>query len=271
MFDYHVHSSFSTDCSVSMEQMVQQGIAIGLHEICFTDHIDYEYEGSRHGRLCFEFEPSEYFAEIQRLRNKYSSSIVIRSGVELGLQPHVLGECQRIVTANDFDFVLASVHNIEKNDLSNLELESHYTINQIWETYFEELLYAIENFPQFQVLGHFDLPRRYSANLAMHNLQNNYAIIETIFKTLISNGKGLEINSGGYYYGLNETNPSLALLKIYKNCGGEILTFGSDAHSLARLGEKYYETMQAIRQIGFKYICTCEKQQVKFNKLVGSG
>ena len=43
MFDYHVHSSFSADCSISMEEMIEGAIQKGLAEICFTEHIDYDY------------------------------------------------------------------------------------------------------------------------------------------------------------------------------------------------------------------------------------
>lgn len=39
--DYHVHSEFSDDSRESMEKQIGQAIALGLDEICFTDHVDY--------------------------------------------------------------------------------------------------------------------------------------------------------------------------------------------------------------------------------------
>ena len=39
--DYHVHSEFSDDSRESMEKQIEQVIALGLDEICFTDHVDY--------------------------------------------------------------------------------------------------------------------------------------------------------------------------------------------------------------------------------------
>ena len=39
--DYHVHTEFSDDSEYLMEQVVRDAIAMGLDEICFTDHVDY--------------------------------------------------------------------------------------------------------------------------------------------------------------------------------------------------------------------------------------
>ncbi len=39
--DYHVHSEFSDDSEYPMKQVVEDAIALGLDEICFTDHVDY--------------------------------------------------------------------------------------------------------------------------------------------------------------------------------------------------------------------------------------
>lgn len=39
--DYHVHTAFSDDSDYAMEQVIRDAIAMGLDEICFTDHVDY--------------------------------------------------------------------------------------------------------------------------------------------------------------------------------------------------------------------------------------
>ncbi len=39
--DYHVHTAFSDDSDYPMEQVVRDAIALGLEELCFTDHVDY--------------------------------------------------------------------------------------------------------------------------------------------------------------------------------------------------------------------------------------
>lgn len=40
--DYHLHTEFSDDSEYPIESLVQDAIQMGLEEICFTDHVDYE-------------------------------------------------------------------------------------------------------------------------------------------------------------------------------------------------------------------------------------
>lgn len=44
-------------------------------------------------------------------------------------------------------------------------------------------------------------------------------------------GKGIELNTGGYHYGLGEPNPCTAVIRRYRELGGEIITIGADAHA----------------------------------------
>ena len=39
--DYHIHTNYSEDSSVDMEDYILQAINLKYSEICFTDHIDY--------------------------------------------------------------------------------------------------------------------------------------------------------------------------------------------------------------------------------------
>jgi histidinol-phosphatase (PHP family) len=41
--DFHVHSNFSSDGKAPMEDIINQGIKLGLKTLCFTDHMDYDY------------------------------------------------------------------------------------------------------------------------------------------------------------------------------------------------------------------------------------
>ena len=39
--DYHIHTNYSPDSNIDMEECVILAINLKLDEICFTDHIDY--------------------------------------------------------------------------------------------------------------------------------------------------------------------------------------------------------------------------------------
>lgn len=92
-------------------------------------------------------------------------------------------------------------------------------------------------------------------------------IIEEIFKLIIPNGQGIEINTSGFYYGLGRVLPSVDILKLYKEMGGEILTIGSDAHKPERLGEYYDHAVDVLKTIGFHYVATFENQKPVFHKI----
>ena len=57
-----------------------------------------------------------------------------------------------------------------------------------------------------------------------------FLIITEILKTVIQDGKGIEINTSSRRYGLKDSTPSRDILKLYKELGGKIITIGSDSH-----------------------------------------
>ena len=42
MFDYHVHSNYSSDCKTKMEDIISTAISRGISKIAITDHIDFD-------------------------------------------------------------------------------------------------------------------------------------------------------------------------------------------------------------------------------------
>ncbi len=40
MFDYHIHTKFSSDCNVDPVSLAIEADRMGLTEICITDHLD---------------------------------------------------------------------------------------------------------------------------------------------------------------------------------------------------------------------------------------
>ena len=86
-------------------------------------------------------------------------------------------------------------------------------------------------------------------------------IVRTILKEIITRGKGIEVNTSGYRYGLNSTNPDMEILKLYRQLGGEIITVGSDAHSIEHLGANIQETYELLKCLGYKYITTFDRMK----------
>ncbi|MDS9473030.1 histidinol-phosphatase HisJ family protein [Sporosarcina pasteurii] len=261
MFDFHMHSDFSADCNVSMEEMVVGSINKGLKEICFTEHIDYEYPDDS---IIFEFDLKEYADELTRLQEKYEGKICIQKGIEIGVQPHILHKYEKLVDDETFDFIICSMHTTDKKSLHYKEIFEGRTVEEAYQLYYDELLACIKNFKRFNVLGHVDLVKRYSDEPSSNLFHEELA---TIFKEIIPEGKGIELNTSGVRYGLSHAMPSDDVLKLYKQCGGEIITLGSDAHRVSELAFQFRESLELLQSIGFDYITTFEKQEPVFHSI----
>ena len=86
-------------------------------------------------------------------------------------------------------------------------------------------------------------------------------------KTIIEDGKGIEINTGSLYRGMDYMHPHIEILKTYKELGGEILTFGSDAHDLEHIGYGFDNAAEIAKSIGFKYYTTFRSMKPNFASL----
>ena len=83
--DFHLHTSFSGDSDTPMEEMILRGIGLGLNEMCFTEHNDFDYPVSpSEPEGFFELNPDAFLCEFLKLRDKYTSRIHLRFGAEIG-------------------------------------------------------------------------------------------------------------------------------------------------------------------------------------------
>ena len=263
--DYHIHTRFSCDSKTKMATACKTAVARGLHEIAFTDHADFEPLDECHGYL----RPAAYVAEIERCRRRYGDRLTIRAGVEIG-EPHVhRDETAALLDAHDFDFVLGSLHWVDGHPAFN----GHYFTGQTLEgglhAYFEELAHlAAEG--DYDVLAHFDIVRR--AVYQFSGLKElDYApyeeTIRGVLRTLVERGKGLEINTATHRRGMGDPNPTLQVLRWYRELGGEVLTFGSDAHTITAIGSCCEIALDMARAAGFTRVATFEQRTVHWTDI----
>ena len=130
--------------------------------------------------------------------------------------------------------------------------------------YLEEVL-ALAKLGGFTVLGHLTLPLRYFNEMrGLHTSFDPYeAEIREILKTLIENGRGIELN-------VNRGNtplPDAKWLRIYRELGGELITLGTDAHSPEHVGRFIRERQALLKECGFARFCTFEKQMPVWHAL----
>ncbi len=94
MYDYHLHSHFSDDCVEKMEDTILEAIKMGGKQLCFTDHLDYDYPDQS---IKFEFDIEGFNEMIESLKDKYKDQLHIQRGIEVGLQPHVISATEAFI------------------------------------------------------------------------------------------------------------------------------------------------------------------------------
>ena len=137
-----------------------------------------------------------------------------------------------------------------------------------YELYFTEMLKNINTIDKFCVYGHIDFISRYGIYKDNSLKYRDYSdLIDEVLKTLINKNKGIEINTSGYRYKLNQTYPQYDILKRYKELGGEIITIGSDAHTPDYVGDHFEVAYEMLVKSGFKYITRFKNLKPSFTAI----
>jgi len=267
--DFHMHSFFSGDSQAPMEDMIKQAISLGFSHICFTEHLDLDFpvtELDPAGK--FEVNVDSYLYELLRCRQKYETQIKIGFGIEMGLQPHLADRHQEYITNYPFDFVIGSSHLCHGKDPYYAPFYENRSEDEAYEEYFVSILENIQAFSGFDVYGHLDYVVRYGPNADKYYSYAKYQdLFDSILKTLIEKGKGIEINTGGLKKGLKDLHPCRDILKRYKELGGEIITIGSDAHDPSRIGADFERAKETLVESGFRYYTIFTNRKAEFFKL----
>ena len=261
MYDYHTHTAFSDDCDVPMEEMIDRAISLGVKELAITDHYDPGYEDPE-----FPFIPDfdAYHAALLKAESDYADKIRIVKGMEIGIMDSQLDECSRAVNAFPYDFIIGSFHCLGKKDLYRYDFTQVDRPKKLEEFY----LYVnrcLKEYTDYDIAGHLTIIDRYIGKV--YDYKPYMDIIEDTLKTIIYNGKGLEINTSSFKYGTGIWLPREEVLKLYRELGGEILTFGSDSHDPEHFRDHFDEAHQLAKNLGFRYECTFTQHKPEFHKL----
>ena len=229
--NFHTHTTFC-DGNNTAEEMVIEAIRKGFEELGFSGHAYTPFDES----YCMSKEKTrQYRAEIARLKDKYSDKIKIYCGLEVDY----FSEADE----NDYDFLIGSVHYVEKNGIYYPIDESEerflYILNEVFNGNAAELIKAyyslvgdVINKTGAHIIGHFDLITKYNEGDRLFPQGSEYiAYAREAVEKLSLTGKVFEINTGAIARGLRTTPyPAPSILKIFKehNMRGIL---SSDCHS----------------------------------------
>jgi histidinol-phosphatase (PHP family) len=262
--DGHVHTEWSWDCEPGdMAASCARAVAAGLPAVAFTEHLDFTVWTrvepapdapakvtdliTADGTLAPpRLDVDGYLACVQRCRELFPD-LVILTGVEVG-EPHWhRDQVAAVLAAGQFDRVLGSLHTLPLGAGLN-EPGEHFARRpaaEVVRDYLAETVRLVTASTTFEVLAHIDFATRYWPAAAG---PFDPADFEEEFRQALTAaaaaGLALEVNTN--------RRPFPEIVRWWGEAGGEVVTFGSDAHFPGGVGNGFAEAVAMVEARGFR-------------------
>lgn len=247
--DYHLHTEFSFDSREKMEHVCQKAIESGMDEICFTEHVEFAAEDAK---AWPDIDRREQ--ELSECRKKYDNRVRILKGIESGQPQKARQEEREYLSNHSFDFVIGSIHLVGDYGRPSSFLFDEENYSEFFMQYFQDAKKMAEEC-DFDVMGHITFPFRYVPKILLeeHPIAGFENEIKDVFKILVRRNKGIEINTSGLRTDLHATMPDEQIVSWFRECGGQIVTVGSDGHSMRSAFSGIEEGYRVLRAAGFDH------------------
>jgi histidinol-phosphatase (PHP family) len=260
--DSHVHSEWSWDAPYgSMDRTCARAVELGLPAVAFTEHADFTTWTADVGDLSDhlrglatpdgsltppQMDLDGYLGCLQRCRDQYPQ-LRILSGVELGEAHWHSDVAAKILDAGQFDRVLGSLHCLPVGErfFEPGELFQQRPSVEVIRDYLAELHRLVTGSDVFAVLAHIDYPVRYWPAQAGPFDPNAFEDeFRHVLRALSAGGRALEVNT--------QVPLHPEIVRWWHDEGGEVITFGSDAHDPVVLAHGFAEAAAMAEAHGFR-------------------
>ena len=275
LIDCHTHTQFSMDSEADIDSCIRKAIDIGLTAYAITDHCECNAWYPEHHYSVTD--NIDYFNYEQDFNNSLNAITVRKEkyrnfnlicGIEMGQATQDTEIAKKISSDERIDFIIGSMHQIrgEKDfyyiDYENMSMDSIYNL---LERYFTEI-YELCKMNCFDVIGHLTYCLRYMKcrNNINPDISRFDDIIAESFRLLAYNGKGIEINTSGIRQGCGNAFPSEKYVRLFRDMGGEIISVGSDAHTVEDIGKDISSAIYTAKAVGFTHLCYFKKHKPYF-------
>ena len=273
LVDYHIHSAHSIDAHNSLNEYCERALKIGLTQICFTNHCELDRERNDNF-IVFNGHPQKIgikgierlFNAIERCREQYrQNGLDIRTGIEIGYFPGVEKQIDFLRRNMQVDFVLGSIHCLDHICIdSSKEYKDYFQAcpaHTMISNYYRSI-YELVNSGLFDAVAHLDVYKKYGIEYYGQDISFlPEDLLNSIFKTIISKGIALEINTAGLRR-IGQMYPSSDIMKLAVKAGVDHLVIGSDAHRIEDLGKGLNKGYDCIKSFGYKEVCTFKNRKI---------
>lgn len=249
-YDQHMHTHFSFDSEEEFENYLE----LSNKFVVTTEHLDFHNPITHFQHNYPNY--SAYSKKIEELNLRYNDRLL--KGIEVGYIQADSESIKEHLSSQEYDIVLLSVHQNGKYDFMEDAVLDH-SLEDTTEEYFQLMLKAVEDFPQANVLAHFEYGlRRY--DVTVDDLRKVEPLLKKIFKKAIENNLAFELN-GKSMFKYNNTHLYEYGIDLYKSLGGKYFTVGSDAHVAQDYEYHFKEIFEVLKQHGVEQLTVYQKSE----------
>lgn len=245
----HTHTNFS-DGKNTPEEMLLAAIDKGFVSYGFSDHSHTDCDLS----YCMQTKSyPKYFAEINRLKEKYKGKIDVLLGMELDYYSEV--------DRKKLDYIISSVHYMIENgkvfaidhakDIQEDCIENVFGAdkNAFAEKYYEYVKQNVKkNKPD--IVGHFDVITKYGV-IDEDDKEYQKIALDAIDEVL-KYCNVIEMNTGAIFRKCKTTPyPAPFILKRILEKGGKVMING-DSHQTEAIDTFFEESVEILKKVGFE-------------------
>ncbi|MFV0499000.1 MAG: histidinol-phosphatase HisJ family protein [Bacilli bacterium] len=245
MIDQHVHSRFSPDSKVEIEEYIKKAKENGSEYLNITDHFECLDKLKKFDNFDYQ---KNMIMQYEYIKNRSEN---IYSGIEIGYNQGAKKNISNFLSRYDFSLILLSVHDNDEEEVRYFKPVTYdRSIDEIVKLYFEQMYDAVTSGIDYDILSHVGFIFRYCKGQV--NPLNYIGELERIFKIIIKESKILEINGGCFRRGTYDVyNFYREVLKLYKSLGGQKICLGSDSHKLDDYCGNFEDLIKFIKSNGF--------------------
>lgn len=240
----HIHSNYSWDSSMKIGEIAKILYENGIKYGAITDHIEFDREDL--SDVLTKLKARNL--KIDKINELYDGKLILSKAVEIS-QPHLYKEQVKRLEELELDFIMGSIHKIDKNAKTNSE-----KINA-FRSYYKEVLKMVED-NQIDVVGHLDYIIRYYDK----DYSDTY-LLKQILSAIKENDQIIEINTSASRRCNMNVFPSLEKICFYKFKKDEII-IGTDAHDYSELTDNLEQAELISKEIGLKPVVYQKRKRI---------
>ena len=256
--DVHSHTKISPDSKAELLDTANAAVKAGLRELCVTDHCDLLYLG---GERVTTFDWPAAKDQYRAAKETLGNALTLRLGLELGSTPYDPAIARSILKEGgvELDFVLGSLHNWigEEGDIdlgSSSFVGNPALARRAVNAALSYTWALVTQCPDcYDSLAHIVYPLRYirrdGIDLSFADWEDR---VRAIFTEVARTDHALEVNTRRG----RDLDYWPPLLRWFRECGGELVTVGADAHRPQDVAKGIPEALELLKAAGFRHVTT---------------